>query len=379
MKNIVIFASDAKGLSSLNSIINEAAEQGINIFAMVSHDTVLRYPTINKDRFEILTNVENTNPTYSKTLNTTIPFKPDWLIVCRERWEPETSIILEFKQEYNCKVGVVEINSQLFNGAETVLETVSKNRFNNLIDVYFDHSEFIVNQRKIVGFLGNSIIVGNPKYDTNLNVDNETINQIKKLYKVDDNKKQVLLFSLINSSRNRLFTELEKYVKNNPDYQYYIKPYPSEPFDSKFKNDYYPKFKIDNVTPILEDAHIWSMFNICDIHIGALGSIFHASYLLNKTIVNIAKDIDLDKTFLKKDHILNSSGEGIESSKELWQRSLNINDSQLNDLLSDNIFKIIKNNNEKVWNNEDDLLSLFDDYNDFKASKRIIEYIKNEN
>ena len=66
--NLVIFACEAKGLSSLNSIINEASERGINLFAMVCQDTQLRFPIQNKDRFEILTNCENTNPTYSQTV-----------------------------------------------------------------------------------------------------------------------------------------------------------------------------------------------------------------------------------------------------------------------------------------------------------------------
>ena len=42
--NVVIFASDAKALSSLNSVIQEAGKQGIRLFAMVTHSTQLRHP-----------------------------------------------------------------------------------------------------------------------------------------------------------------------------------------------------------------------------------------------------------------------------------------------------------------------------------------------
>ena len=42
--NVVIFASDAKALSSLNSVIQEASKQGIRLFAMVTHSTQLRHP-----------------------------------------------------------------------------------------------------------------------------------------------------------------------------------------------------------------------------------------------------------------------------------------------------------------------------------------------
>ena len=125
--NLVIFASDSKGLSSLNGIINEASERGVSLFVMICQDTQLRFPIQNRDRFEILTNCEDTNPTYSQTLGVTLPFKPDWLIVARERWEPETSIILEFKQKFECKIGLIEANAQILNNAETILEMFSRN------------------------------------------------------------------------------------------------------------------------------------------------------------------------------------------------------------------------------------------------------------
>ena len=87
--NIVVFAADAKHLSYLNSIINEAAQRKLNLFALVCQDTQLKYPLHHKDRFQILTNCEPTNPTPSETLGITLPFNPDWLIVSRERWRPD--------------------------------------------------------------------------------------------------------------------------------------------------------------------------------------------------------------------------------------------------------------------------------------------------
>ena len=167
--NLVIFASDAKGTSSLNSIINEASKRNINLFVMVCQDTQLRYPTHNKNKFEILTNVEDSSQQiWSQTLNTHLPFKPDWLIIQRERWEPELSIILEFKNLFKCKIGVVEQNSAFLNTVEAYLENMSKNKIVPFIDVFFDHSDFIKKQRKALGFKGKSIVVGNPKYDINL-------------------------------------------------------------------------------------------------------------------------------------------------------------------------------------------------------------------
>jgi len=376
--NLVIFASESKGLSSLNSIINEATKRGINLFIMVCQDTQLRFPIQNKDRFEMLTNCEKQNPVYSQTLGVTLPFKPDWLLVARERWEPETSIILEFKQNFGCKVGLIEPNSWILGNAEVVLEIQSRNKFKNVVDIFFTHSSHSKNLQKTLGFEGNTILVGNPKYDINLDLNGDDVQNIKSYYSVDPNRKKVLLFSLVNTNRKKLFKEFKEYVKNNPQYQFYFKPYPGEPFLPQFKGDYFPKFFIEGVTPILEESHIWAMFNICDIHVGCLSSIFHASLLLNKKIIDFSEKIKIPFSYLEKNHILNSDNRGLEDSKELWMRSLNITESKLLELLSDKTFEVIKNINDSVWNHKDNLLDLFDDFNDGQASKRIIDYIENE-
>jgi hypothetical protein len=375
--NLVIFASDSKGVSSLNSIINEASNRNINIFVMISQDTQLRYPLHHPDRFQILTNCESTSPYVSKTLGVKLPFKPDWLLIQRERWEPESSIIMEFKNKFNSKIGLVESNSHILNNIETILETYSRNRFIPYIDVFFDHSTHSLNQRKIAGFKGNSVVVGNPKYDINLTPPPEALEEIKKYYKIDPNKKQVLLFSLQNTNRNNIFKEYKKYIKKNPQYQYFIKPYPGEPFEEKYYNDYFPEFKIKGVTPILEETHIWSMFNICDTHIGCIMSILHASLLLNKKIICFDKEIDIPKKYIDINRIIEGKGIGLEDSSEFWMRSFNMTKQELLNLLPEDLIKKIKNGNDIIWNTKENLLQFFDDFNDKQAGKRIINYILN--
>lgn len=192
--NIVIFASDAKHLSYLNSIINEVDQGKFNIFAMVCQDTRLKHPLHNKDRYQLLTNVDTKNVVRSYSLGVDLPFKPDWLIISRERWDPETSIIQEFKNQFNAKIALVEPNSSIINNVNEFLESESKNRFVDSIDVFFSHSEFIKNQRKLLGFKGNIEVVGNPKYDINLEVKKSTIDSLKQHYKVDPNKKTSIIF-----------------------------------------------------------------------------------------------------------------------------------------------------------------------------------------
>ena len=374
--NLVIFTSDAKGTSSLNSVINEASKGDINLFLMVCHDTQLKFPIQHRDRYEVLTNCKNSNPTISQTLGVTLPFKPDWLLIQRERWEPESSIILEFKQKFKSKIGLIEPNAQILNNIETILETYSRNRYIDYRDVFFDHSEHIKNQRKIVGFKGNSVVVGNPKYDINLTPQPKVLEEIKQYYKIDSNKKQVLLFSLQNTNREAIYKEYENYISQNPQYQYFIKPYPGEPFSEKFHKDYFPKFRIDKVTPILEESHIWSMFNICNIHIGCIMSILHPSLILGKQIIDLSKQIDLPNKYLDINRITKSKNVGIEDSKDLWMRSFGFTDEdQLLDLIPKALLKKVEIGNKKVWDHNENLLHLFDDFNDNKSSKRIIEYI----
>ena len=375
--NLVIFASEAKGLSSLNSIIDEASKRNINLFIMVCQDTQLKYPNQNKDRFIIQTNCSPTNPIYSETLGVQLPFKPDWLIINRERWEPELSIIKEFKQKFNSKIGLVEPNAYMLGNAENNLEIRSKNRFKDIIDVFFIHSTQAKDIHLISGFEGNMVITGNPKYD--FNVKESTTKALKEYYKVDETKKQVLLFSLINQHRNNINNIFKNIIESNPNNQYFYKPYPGEPWLPNFVKDFHPQFFLDNCTPIIDETHIWGMFDICDEHIGCMSSIIHATLLKNKKYRDLSLELKIDEKYLDSSWIYGKGGVGIENDIAMWIRSFGLKDvDELKEMLPVSYFKKLKKLNQKVWDNLDineNLLTVFDDFNDFKASQRIINYI----
>lgn len=378
--NLVIFASDAKGLSSLNSIIQEANSLGIKLFAMVTQSTQLKHPVYQQGDFQILCNVQRKSVVRSETLGVDLPFKPDWLIVNRERWNPELDIIKEFKLKFNSKVGLVEPNSHILNNAETRLETYSKNRFTDLIDIFFVHSSQAKYQQQLAGFTGNMVVVGNPKYDLNLNFDPSVLTQLKQVYNVDPNKKQVLLFSLVNQHRNSINKIFQNIIHQNPQVQYFYKPYPGEPFDPKFKNDYYPKFFLNNCVPIIEENHIWGMFEICDKHIGCMSSITHATLLSQSKYQDVSLELDIPQKYLDFSGVFQEGGPGLENNKAMWMRSFGFtNESQLRNLLPTQYRNKIKKSNNKVWDNLEnpkELLKLFDDYNDKNASKRIINELQ---
>jgi hypothetical protein len=380
--NLVVFASDAKGLSSLNSIIQEASREGIKVFAVVSNSTTLKYTPHQISDFQILSNVENTRVLKSESLGVFLPFKPDWLLVARERWDPEQSIIQEFKTKFNCKVGLVEPNSWILGNIEGRLETQSRNRFKSLIDAFFTHSTHSAEVQEALGFEGNMIVVGNPKYDHNLSQSEQTIQQVKEYYKVDDTKEKVLLFSLVNSNRSEILRYFKEYIGQFHEKQFFYKPYPGEPFDSKFRGDYYPKFILDNCTPILEESHIWPMFNICDTHIGCMSSIVHSSLLLGKNYIDLSKFLEIDKKYLNTSVVLQENGVGLENNVRMWLQVFGLKSKgELETMLNGEVVNSIKKVNDTVFdslNTPKKLLSLFDDFNDGNASKRILTYILND-
>ena len=379
--NVVIFASDAKGLSSLNSVIQEAGKQGIRLFAMVTRSTQLRHPKYQQNHYQILCNVDRKKVVWSESLGVDLPFKPDLLIVNRERWDPESGIISEFKTKFKSKVALVEPNAWILNGAECRLETYSRNRYVKDIDVFFMGSKHGILQQQAAGFEGNMIPVGNPKYDLNTNVSQEQINNLRESYNAPQDKENVLLFSLVNGHRDKINNIFKQYTKDTSK-RYFYKPYPGEPFDTKFANEYKPKFFLDNTLPILDENHVWGMFEICDTHVGVLSSIVHATLLKGKKYIDHSLELGLPEKYLDFSGVFQTGGVGLENNKSMWMNSFGFtNDSQLKALLPDSYRDKIENTNNQVWNNLDNpekLLTLFDDYNDGQASKRIINYIQNE-
>ena len=379
--NVVIFASDAKGLSSLNSVIQEAGKQGIRLFAMVTRSTQLRHPKYQQNHYQILCNVDRKKVVWSESLGVDLPFKPDLLIVNRERWDPESGIISEFKTKFKSKVALVEPNAWILNGAECRLETYSRNRYVNNIDVFFMGSKHGILQQQTAGFEGNMVAVGNPKYDLNTNVSQEQINNLRESYNAPQDKENVLLFSLVNGHRDKINNIFKQYTKDTSK-KYFYKPYPGEPFDNKFANEYKPKFFLDNTLPILDENHVWGMFEICDTHVGVLSSIVHATLLKGKKYIDHSLELGLPEKYLDFSGVFQTDGPGLENNKSMWMNSFGFtNDSQLKALLPDSYRDKIEKTNNQVWDNLDNpkiLLTLFDDYNDGQASKRIINYIQNE-
>lgn len=398
--NIVIFASDSKGTASVINVVRELKNTDHNYFFLYSQETQLQYPTINLDKFNYDSNIteDNWNGIFSESLNIPLPFKPDILLIQRDCWHPEQSIIYEFKNKWNCKIAMVEVNTHLNNNPETILEMFSRTKYpQNQIDLYFEQSEFTKQERGKSGFdISKSIVTGNPKFDNLLEIETE---YCYEKYQINKNKIQILFYSLINVSRNEMFECLENLINkiDHSKYEIFFKPYPGEPYNEKFKHQFFP-FLYNKVKVIYDDKDIYSLSKICDIHIGAISSIIHFPLLLNKKIININNFcLYLDSSYLL-DTYLKETSIGVEDSANFWIQVHNLpNYKAFLKLVNPERVLSYKNDIEyflsivnkctidydldlnylnKEMPNTDELLKLFDEYNDFQASKRIIKELE---
>lgn len=398
--NIILFASDNKGTSSIINIVRKLKNTNHNYFCLYSQETQLQYPTHDLDKFSYDSNVSINywNDIWSDSLNVSLPFIPDILLIQRDCWQPEQFIIHEFKTKWDCKIAMIEVNTHLNNNVETILEMYSRTKYpQNQIDLYFEQSEFTKQERGKSGFdISKSVVTGNPKFDDIQSIDTE---QHYVKYDIDNTKTQILFYSLINISRNEMFECLKNLVDNidHSKYEVFFKPYPGEPFNDHFKHQYFP-FIYENVKVIYDDIDLPAIAKICDIHIGAISSIIHFPLLMHKKIININNFCSYLDSSSSIEKYLNESNMGIEDSAQFWMRvhELSSRDEFIS-LINPNRVASYKNDVEYFMSviqectidynfnlsclemempNTEKLLKLFDEFNDFNASDRIIKEIE---
>ena len=280
--NIVMFASDNKGVSVLKNVAKEIkSREEHNYFFLFSDKNQLQMPG-DLSKFYYDTNCNFTNSVLSQTLSCHLPFEPDVLIIQRERWQPEQSIIYEFKEIFKAKVYVVEVSSHITNNIENRLEMISRDKHpQNMVDGYFEHSEF-AKQRRIdclyPEWAEKSIVVGNPRFD---DLGDLSEDECIEKYKINKDRKQILFWGVQNTTRKKaldLLQELCIFSKN--DYQIFYKCYPGEPYNQLFKDQFDP-FIVPGVEVIYDNLDINTMSKLCDIHIGAVTSVYNYGFYYN--------------------------------------------------------------------------------------------------
>jgi len=322
--NIIIYAGDKKYHSVLESISQELKNTDNNFLFYYTKNTQLLYPTHppHKAQFEYDGQINHTNDDThyeSESLGLSLPFKPDILILARDRWQPEQSIINEFKTKWGCIICCVEVSSHLSNNIENRLEMLSRYNYpQNQIDYFFEHSEWAKQRR--IDCLDNSykdkiIVVGNTR-----NFKTSNLNSLREKYKIDPNKKQILFWGVINTTRKITLKALKTLREKTKDtHQIFYKCYPGEPFNDIFKNDFNP-FCIDDVVVIYDENDIYGMAEICDTHISAASSVFNFAFAHNKKIVNLDSVCHSSDKMNDINTFLQETNNGVEDSAKFWMR-----------------------------------------------------------
>lgn len=372
MNKYLIIASDERSYLDLKNVVLELKNRNLPYFFLYNDLPTKLSPQSSLEHFKYDTNINPSDNTYpSQTLGFELPFKPTVLLITCENWEPEKSILLEFKQ-WGCFIGCVENSTWNFNNIKTKLELASRKSFpSNCIDVFFDHSKWSLETKKEAGWWNQkSIITGNPKFDDfKLNSTNENF---------------IIVYGSMEREHHFKLLEIYKNIKEKlPQFKIYYKPHPSEEKDF---ND------LESINTVKNQKEYLKILSKSSYNIGIFGSIMYYPLLLEKNIVIV------DSTLSGiNDELDIEAFKGYEFN--FWQRILNFKDfSEFKDFISDKYILNTKKRNEQFESNlknnlifydtfctftdrksnNSKVLKYFDKFNDKKASKRIINYIENE-
>lgn len=362
MNNYFIFASDKRAYLDTINVVKELKKRNLNYFYLFSEESSTQYPHQNLNNFSYDTNVDlNKNPTFYNSININLPFKPDIIILTCESWQPQQSIIDEFKQKGSI-ITCIENAVWVVGTIKSRLEMISRFKYpTNCIDIFFENSHWSLDTKKICGWYDfKSVIVGNPKYDH--------INQ------TSINEDSILVFGTMEKeAKSKVYKILDNLKQTNN--KIYYRPHPGE-----ISNN--PNLKIDNVEIIFDEFEIPEIASKCNYHLGNIGASTYYSVLFNKTFISIDQNIrlnDLNINFFKGNEF------------DFWSPIIDVNswDEFVNKVGIERI-KILKSRLELLkkdiilYDEKLEFLSknkpvnhkLFDDYNDKNASKRIINYLE---
>ena len=379
MNKYFIFASDERSYLDLKNVVLELKNRNLPYFFLYNDLSDKLSPQSSLGYFKYDTNISSSDSVYSsQILGFELPFKPTVLLITCENWEPEKSILLEFKQQ-GCFIGCIENSSWLHNNIKTKLELTSRKTFpSNCIDVFFDHSKWCLETKKEAGWWNQkSIITGNPKFDDfNLNSTTEDIIIVYGSMEIEHHSKILNIYNTLE--------------KKYPKWKIFYKPHPNEFVD--FKDDI---SKINNL--IKSNDEFLSIVKKSKHNVGIFQAVMYAPLMLNKNIVafkhsSIGIDNELNFENFKEDshelsfwkRILSQYFTNFKEFKEFisidFINKTKIRNNKLEKKIEENLvfydekhtFMDVKSNNEKI-------LKYYDDFNDNNASKRIINYIENKN
>lgn len=255
--------------------------------------------------------------------------KPDWLIVSRERWQPEQNIMAEMLQKFGTKIGVIEVNSHIWNSIETWMELHSRNNYpQSECTAFFEHSEHTAFMRSVVypPNAQKSVIVGNPRHDN-----------VKALYTADDmtrvrqkydldNKKLIMVCSMINTGRIEFLDTLKHLVENVDKKKYVVvfSPYPGEPRNERFKHQFQKDQHIDyvngsfDVNISFDENDTYAIMDSADCILSQINSMYYLGVTFGKPIVCLNSVVPIFSYMMQPERYVNELKAGIEDSALFW-------------------------------------------------------------
>lgn len=377
----LIISTDDRSYYDLKNLAVELRSRNLPYFFLYTNTPHRVSPRTHLQEFYHDTNIEPEEKTYfSQTLGMNLPFKPNVLLITNENWEPEKTILWEFKQ-WGCFIGCIENASRIYVNAKSRLELECRKAFpTNCIDVFFDHSEWAKESKVLSGwFPSKSIVTGNPRND-NFNLTNE-----------NGENKIIVYGSMEREHHNILLNIYKNLSKKLKGYEIYYKTHPSEIKD--FPQD----FKDINVLSTYEEY--FKLLPSAYYHIGIFSSVMYFPLALGKNIIYVDA-----KTSGMQDELNIENYKGHEF--EFWDRvfkneivgSGGFKDfNEFHNFIGDDFLKDMKKRNKSMEehiehnlvlykedctfmeekSNNLDVLKYFDQFHDNKASERIINYIEN--
>tara|TARA_R110002012_G_scaffold318803_1_gene537797 strand:+ start:2066 stop:3184 length:1119 start_codon:yes stop_codon:yes gene_type:complete len=372
MNKYLIIASDERSYLDLKNVVLELKNRNLPYFFLYNDLPNKLSPQSSLEHFKYDTNAIPSGDAYSsQTLGFELPFKPNILLITNENWEPEKTILWEFKQ-WGCFIGCVENSSWTYNNIKTKLEIASRKSFpTNCIDVFFDHSKWGLETKTQAGWWSQkSIITGNPRFDN---------------FKYSPTKEDIIIVygSMEKEHHNKLLKIYNNIKTKLPKWDVYYKPHPSELTD-------FDDFENTNI--IFNQDQLLTIVEKSSYNVGIFSSIMYYPLLMGKNIVSVdfsssgANDeLDIENF---KGHEFNFWN-NIFNFKTFENFENFISHKYIKEVIKRNKFfenQLKKNlpsyNKSCTFTTESSenpsVLKYFDDYNDGGASSRIINYIENE-
>lgn len=381
MKNVFMFASCERSFNEQKNVYDSLSKKNCNVLFMYTTEIETQYSIEN---FAMSCNFEVDESKFIhdfRSIGTRLPFIPDVVIISREAWYPETGLIEEFKKA-GCLVTCIENSTWVPNTLKCRLEILSRFRYpTNMIDVFFEHSKWSLDTKKISGWVDNkSVIVGIPKFDHILPE------------KKSDEKYIIVYGNMDKFTRPKILNILEEIkgiMGSDNQYELCYKPHPKE----------FEVFAEDFSSPLFDSMRLIKSQNELDelipdsvCNIGIVTSMIMYPLVYGKRFLyiddedsGVLENFDFEKyrgseyDFWKRIICVDSfdgfkTKIGEERVKSFIQRYEQIMDDIKNQLQVYHIDFVLNKTDEC---NYETIKKYFDEYSDGNASERISNYILN--